>query len=79
MNPLSIIALVTVGALFGFAWHNQSARSQSSIDSDESAFREMGQADWGLVAIWSFVFLSFAAFLIAGSIIWIKIHGDFPR
>ena len=70
MNPLSIFALVTIGTIFGFAWHNQPARPESLVDSDESAFS--GQVNWVLVAIWSFVFLSFAALFLAGCIIWMK-------
>ncbi len=79
MNPLSIIALVTVGTLFGFAWHNQPARAGSGMSGDDSASSKLGHVDWAMVVIWSFVFLSFAALLLAGCIIWIKCHGDFPR
>jgi hypothetical protein len=75
MNPISIIALVTVGTLFGFAWHNQPARAGSGISDEDSTLSKLGPVDWGMVVIWSLVFLSFAAFFLAGCILWIKCHG----
>ena len=51
---------------------NQPARAESSSCRDDSA-------NYELVVIWSSIFLSFAAFFIAGCIIWIKCHGDFPH
>ena len=79
MNPLLIITLVTVGTLFGCAWHNQPARAGSSRSGDDTASSKLGHVDWGMVAIWSFIFLSFAAFFIAGGVIWIKCHGNFSH
>lgn len=77
MNPLSIIALATIAAIFGFAWHNQPARSRSIVAGDEPVTSQLSRVNWGMVVIWSFVFLSFAAFFTAGCIIWIKRHGSF--
>jgi len=79
MNAFSIIAFVTVGALLGSAWHNQPARAESGISSEAPASSKPGHVDWGMVFIWSFVFLSFAAVFLAGCSIWIKCHGDWPH
>jgi hypothetical protein len=65
---------VAVGALFGFAWHNQPARPQSVVDRDESAAIRMRQVNWGMVVVWSLVFLSLAGLLLAGGILWFKRH-----
>ena len=70
MDPLPIIALVVISTLFGFAWHNQPARAESSGSGDASALNQAGHVNWGMVAVWSFVFLSFAALLLAGCITW---------
>lgn len=72
MNPLLIIPLVAVGALFGVAWHNQPARSPYSVESDEWAANQAHRVNWGMVVIWSLVFLSIAALLLAGGIAWAK-------
>lgn len=34
--------------------------------------------DWAMLAIWGCVVLSFAAFFLAGYIIWAKCHSDWP-
>jgi len=78
MDPLPIIALVVISTLFGFAWHNQPARAESSVSGDASALTQAGHVNWGMVAVWSFVFLSFAALLLAGCITWAKCRGAAP-
>lgn len=66
MNLIPILALATIGTVLGFGWHNQPARPQPGVDGDESAVSQVGHVNWGMVAIWSFVFLSFAALFLAG-------------
>jgi len=75
MDPLPIIALVVISTLFGFAWHNQPARAESSVSGDASASSPIGHVNWGMVLVWSLVFLSCAAFFIAGYITWAKPRG----
>lgn len=79
MNSLPILALLTVSTLFGFVWHNQPARAESSFCDEDSISSKLMHVDWVMVVIWSFVFLSFAALLLAGCIVWMKCHGDFPH
>ena len=74
MDPLPIIALVALGTLHGFAWHNQASRTESVIGGDDAAPSKVG-VDRAMLAIWGCVVFSFAVFFLAGYIIWVKCHG----
>jgi hypothetical protein len=74
MDPLPIIALVTIATLFGLAWHDEPSRTESSISGDDAALSKVG-VDWVMVVVWSFVVVSFAALFVASYVIWAKCHG----
>lgn len=76
MNPLPIITLVAIGTLYGLAWHDQPSRIKPGESDNDSASSKVGGVDWAMVAVWSFVFLSFAALFLAGCIIWINCCGN---
>lgn len=79
MDPLPIIALAFTATALGFTWHNQPARAESNSIGNKSVSSGAGEVDWAKVVLWSFAFLSFAALFLAGCMIWIKCHSDYPR
>lgn len=79
MHTLSLITIAVLGTMYGLTWHDQPAQAESSIADDDSTSRKLEPATWRMVVIRSFIFLSFAALVLAGCIIWIKCHGDYSH
>ena len=75
MHSLSLIAIATTAALFGFVWHDQPTRTERGEDRSDSAPCKVERMSWTTIAVGIFVVVTFTAFFFAGYAIWMKCHG----
>ena len=75
MHSLSLVAFAIFATLYALVWHDRPSRTEPGRSGEDSAPSKAGRMDWMLVIVWGFVFLSFAAVLLAGYIIWARVHG----